>query len=189
MLMDNKYYIFLRSLLFNIILIILHYLYHWFPNVVVSLFSGLDESVYQHFKIAFYSYLILTIIEFAVFSKNIENRKSFFFTHILSGVFLPWIIFLLFLTAATFYGERAVIVEIIYANVITYLSAVTITVFEQEFKDFEFSKRFNILIVILTAILIIEFTVFTFNLPWHDIFADPYAWMKFYLNTFNKNSW
>ena len=74
-----------------------------------------------------------------------------------------------------FFGERDFIIEIIHANIILYLTALSVSFFEQEFKDIEFSKRFNWLIVIFLVILIMEFTIFTFNLPWHDIFADPYA--------------
>lgn len=173
--MENKYYIWIRSLVFLLIFIILHFLYDWFPNVVTSIFSGTDESVYQHFKIAFYSYLILTIIEFGIFRKAINDNKKFFFSHLVSTIIIPWIVFMLFFIAAAFFGERHYIVEIIYANVITYLTAITISVFEQEINKIELTKRFKILILVLFVILIVEFTIFTFNLPWHDVFADPYA--------------
>jgi len=172
---ENKYYIYVRSVLFLVIFIVLHYLYKWFPNVVVSLFSGINESVYQHFKIGFYSYLILTIIEFTVFRKKIDDRKNFFFSHLLSAIIIPWIIFILFLIAAMFFGERHFIIELIYAITITYLTALCTSIFEQEIKEIEFSKRFKWLMLIFLVILIMEFTIFTFNLPWHDIFADPYA--------------
>lgn len=124
---------------------------------------------------AFYSYLILTIIEFIVFRKEIDDRKKFLFSHLLSAIILPWLIFILFLIAAMFFGERNFIIEIIHANIILYLTALSISFFELEIKEIEFSKRFNWLILIFLVILIMEFTIFTFNLPWHDIFADPYA--------------
>jgi len=57
----------------------------------------------------------------------------------------------------------------------TYLSAVIVSIIEGEMKKVEFSKRLKVLIIIVLIILIIEFTFFTFKLPWHDIFADPYA--------------
>ena len=172
---DNKYYIYVRSLLLLVIFIIFHYLYRWFPSIVISLFSGINETVYQHLKLAFYSYLILTIIEFTVFRKKIDDNKKFFFSHLFSAIIFPWFVFILFLIAAMFFGERNFIVEIIHANIVLYLSALSISLFEYEIKDVEFSKRINGLILLLLVILIIEFTVFTFNLPWHDIFADPYA--------------
>ena len=57
---DDRNYIFVRSALYLVIFVLMHYLFHWFPYPAISLFSGIDESVYQHMKIAFYTYLILT---------------------------------------------------------------------------------------------------------------------------------
>jgi len=75
---DNKY-IYIRGLILLGIFIILHYAYDFFPNVVFQIFSGINESVFQHMKIAFYSYIILTIIEFFVFKKKITDtiREGF----------------------------------------------------------------------------------------------------------------
>ncbi len=93
----------------------------------------------------------------------------------LSAIIISWFIFILFLTVAMFYGERHFIVEIIYAQTIVYLTGISISIFEQELKNLEYSKRFKVLIIVLFIFLVVEFTVFTFNLPWHDIFADPYS--------------
>ena len=157
------------------IFILLHYLYKWFPNIIFSIFSPINESVYQHFKNAFYSYLILTLIEYVIFRKEIQDKNKFFFSHMLSAIIIAWFIFIFFLTLAMFYGERQFIVEIIYAQTIVFLTGISISIFEQEFKSLEFSKRFKVLIIVLFVYLVVEFTVFTFNLPWHDVFADPYS--------------
>lgn len=92
-----------------------------------------------------------------------------------SAIIISWIVFILFLIGAMFYGERYFIIEIIYAIIIVCLTAISISIIEQEIKKLEFSNRFKILIVILFVLLILEFTVFTSKLPWHDIFADPYS--------------
>ena len=173
--LDDKNYVYIRSLLLLCIFLLLHYLYKWFPNVIFSLFCSIDESVYQHFKNAFYSYLILTGVEFWIFHKKINDKKKFIFSHIFSAIIISWVIFILFLIAAMFYGERYFIIEIIYAIIIVYLTAISISIIEQEIKKLEFSNRFKILIGILFVLLILEFTVFTSKLPWHDIFADPYS--------------
>jgi hypothetical protein len=93
----------------------------------------------------------------------------------LSTVIISWVIFIFFLIGAMFYGERYFIVEIIYAQITVFLTAVSISIFEQEMVKLDFSRRFKSVIFILFILLVIEFTVFTFNLPWHDIFADPYS--------------
>jgi uncharacterized membrane protein len=77
--------------------------------------------------------------------------------------------------AVVYDAERSKVIEIIYALTITFLSGVSVSLIEQELKEFEFSKRFKLFLLIIAVIMVIEFTVFTFNLPWHDIFADPYG--------------
>jgi len=77
--------------------------------------------------------------------------------------------------AVVYDAERSYVVEIIYAIIITYLSGFSISIIEQELKDTEFSKRFKVFLLVIIVIMIVEFTVFTFNLPWHDIFANPYG--------------
>ena len=173
---DDRNYIFVRSALYLVIFVLMHYLFHWFPYPFISLFSGIDESVYQHMKIAFYTYTIITVIELILFRNKITDTKKFIYSHLLSIILVPVITLILFLMGAVVYdAERSKVVEIIYALTITYLSGLTISVIEQELKEFEFSKRFKVLLFILIVIMIIEFTVFTFNLPWHDVFADPYG--------------
>ena len=172
--MNNRYYIYFRSLIFLLIFLLFHYLYKWFPNIIFFLFSAINESVYQHFKNAFYSYIILTIIEYFIFRKRIQDKKKFIFSHLLSSILISWVIFILFLSAAMFFGERHFIIEIIYAIIIVYLSAISISVLEEEIKKLEYSKRLMALILFLLVLLVMEFTIFTFRLPWHDIFTNPY---------------
>jgi hypothetical protein len=94
---------------------------------------------------------------------------------VLSTVLIPLITLILFLIGAMFYGERSYIVEIFYAISITYISGLSISIFEQEIQVIQFTKRFKIFMLLFVVILIAEFTFFTFNLPWHDVFADPYG--------------
>ncbi|MFW9822282.1 MAG: DUF6512 family protein [Candidatus Thorarchaeota archaeon] len=171
----DKNYIFIRSGIYLVIFILLHYLFDWFPNVFTSLFSGINESVFQHMKIAFYAFILLSLIELIIFRNNLNDQKNFIYTHLISVLLIPLITLVLFFIGAMFYGERSYIIEIIYAIMITYLSGLSVSIIEQEIKDFKFSKRFKILLLVITAVLIAEFTVFTFNLPWHDVFANPYG--------------
>jgi hypothetical protein len=126
-------------------------------------------------KIAFLAYIILMLIELMLFRKKIADKKNFVYSHLLSAVLIPFFVFVLFLIGAMFYGERHFVVEIIYAITITYLSGLSITILEQEFEKVQFSKRFKIFLLIIIIIMIFEFTIFTFNLPWHDVFSNPYA--------------
>jgi hypothetical protein len=67
------------------------------------------------------------------------------------------------------------VVEIISAQITVYISVLVLGFIEQDIKKLEFGKRFKVILLILLLLLIIEFTAFSFYLPWHDILANPYA--------------
>ena len=172
---DNKY-IFIRSLILLGIVIVLHYTYKFFPNVVFQIFSAIDESVFQHMKIGFYSYIILTIIEYLAFKKKIVNKTKFLFSRIFSAFFYPWVIFMFFFFTRVIYPwQMHFVVEIISAQAVVYVSALILGFIELDTIKIEFGKRLKVISLILIILLVIEFTAFTFYLPWHDVLANPYA--------------
>lgn len=172
---ESNKYILIRSFVFLMIFTLLHYTYDLFPNVIVGIFSGINESVWQHMKIGFYSYLILMMIEYALFKKKSSDQKSFFFSRIFMATMYPWVMFILFFTTRVIYPwEFPEIIEIITAISITYISGVFSGYLELDLAKIQYGKRIKVIILILTVILIIEFTAFTFYLPWHDVLADPY---------------
>jgi len=171
---ENKY-IYIRSLIFLVIFIILHYTYDWFPNIVFQIFSGTNESVFQHMKIGFYAYIILILLEYGIFRKDISNRGNFFFSRIFSAVLYSWVMFLFFFFSRVVYpNEFHFVVEILVAQIATYVSVLVLGFIEVELNKIEFSKRMKVITIVLLVLLIIEFTAFSFYLPWHDLLADPY---------------
>lgn len=172
----EKKYVFIRSLLFLVIFIGLHYAFKFFPNVITQIFSALNESVFQHMKIGLYTYIILTVIEFFIFRKKITNTTKFLFSHVFSMILYPYLIFLFFLfTRVVFPWQMHYVVEIISAQIVVYTSVLFLGFIEVEISKFEFGKKLRVLLIILVVLLIIEFTAFSFYLPWHDILGNPYG--------------
>jgi hypothetical protein len=172
---DNKY-IYVRSFILLGIVIVLHYAYKFIPNIIFQVFSAIDESVFQHMKIGLYSYIILTIIEYFAFKKKIVDKTRFLFSRIFSAIFFPWIIFMFFFFTRVIYpSQMPFVVEIISAQTIVYVSALMLGFIEFDTSKMEFGKRLKILSVVLIIVLIVEFTAFSFYLPWHDVLANPYA--------------
>jgi len=154
----------------------MHYTYKFFPNVVIQIFSAIDESVFQHMKIGFYSYAILTLIEYLAFKKKIADTTKFLFSRVFSMVLYPYLIFLFFLfTRVVYPWQMHFVIEIISAQIVVYISVLFLGFLEVEIVKLEFGKRLRVLSLILLVLLIIEFTAFSFYLPWHDILANPYS--------------
>ena len=154
----------------------MHYLYKFFPIVIFQIFSGINESVFQHMKIGFYTYLILSVIEFFVFKKKISDANKFLFSRVFSMILYPFLLFLLFLfTRVVYPWQMHFVIEIISAQTVVYISVLILGFIELDIVKLEFGKRLKVLLLILMVLLIIEFTAFTFYLPWHDVLANPYA--------------
>jgi len=174
--LDDHKYMYIRSLIFLGIFILMHYTYKFFPNVVIQIFSAIDESVFQHMKIGFYSYAILTLIEYLAFKKKIADTTKFLFSRVFSMVLYPYLIFLFFLfTRVVYPWQMHFVIEIISAQIVVYISVLFLGFLEVEIVKLEFGKRLRVLSLILLVLLIIEFTAFSFYLPWHDILANPYS--------------
>ena len=88
----------------------------------------------------------------------------------------PWVMFILFFITRVIYPwEFPEVVEIITAVSITYISGVFSGYMELDLAKIQYGSRLKALIIILAIFLVIEFTAFTFYLPWHDVLVDPYV--------------
>ena len=171
--MESKYYIIGKALIFLLLFSLLHYFYDWFPNLIIALFSGTSESIYQHMKIGFYVYLILTLIEYVIFRNQIQDNQNFIFSRLLSTFLVPYMSMFFYLIGSMFGHITIVFLEVIYSILICFISIFPVLILERWHEKFDYSFQVKIVITILIIISILEFTVFTFNLPWHDIFAIP----------------
>jgi len=171
--MESKYYFLGKAVVFLLLFTLLHYLYDWFPNLFIALFSGTSESIYQHMKIGFYVYIILTPIEYIIFRNQIQNKQNFLFSRLLSTFLVPYLSMFFYLIGSMFGHISILFLEVIYSISICFISIFPVLMLEKWYEKFDYSFHIKIVIAILIVISIIEFTVFTFNLPWHDIFAIP----------------
>ena len=174
---NNKSYLFIRSFIYLCIFDFLHYCYDWFPNIFFQIFSGVNESFFQHWKIGYYAYIILTIGEFLIFWKKIadEGKEKFIYSHLFSAIILPMMIFIIWYTVPAIYGQITVFwIEVVYSIAACYISVLLVSIIEQNFMEIPYNRSLKIIIWILNLLLIIQFTIFSFKLPWVDVFADPY---------------
>ena len=172
--LTNQLYIVLRCIVFILLFRLLHYTYRWFPNIITRTFCATNESFYQHQKNAYFSYLLLCGFEILLFNQEIENLNTFIYTHLFSAILIPGVIFLLWFIGPALIGPfKTIRKDIIYAITITFIVIWVISQISLVILQLEFSLGFQIIILILNAISILEFTIFTSKLPWHDVFATP----------------
>lgn len=156
--------------------LVLHYAYDFVPILPLKLISGTDESVFQHMKISFYAYLLVNVVEYLIRRKRLTSVGTFVYSRLFTTTLVPWFIFVLWYIAAAYHGQLpTVFLEILYANITMVVVGICVAITEVALEQAPYNRAFRIMSVLLFLIAISHFTIFTFKLPWCDVFADPYG--------------
>lgn len=163
-----------KALAFWGVFMLLYFLYKYFPTPVLSLICGITESNFQHYKAGFFSYLIVNLVEYGWKKWKISDREAFVFSRMMVTIFLPWIIFLLwYLAPALIVRWPNNLYEIIYSNIIVLVVGVCAVILEGGLENVRYNKSIKSVLIILFLISVLLYVVFTFRLPWADVFIEP----------------
>jgi hypothetical protein len=146
----------------------LHFAFEWSGSQpVVGMFSAVNESVWEHLKLAFWPALLLMLIEYGPTKKTTTN----FALAKTAGVCLMIIIIpIVFYSYTAITGKSVFVIDIstfIVAVVIGQLSSYKLLTYRK------LSKNFNKISLIVLVLLGIAFVLFTFYPPQLSIFRDP----------------
>ena len=134
-------------------------------NVIVGLFSAVNESTWEHLKLIFFPNLITIIIGYFYIGKNIPN--------FLCAKTLGLITSILF-TIIFFYTYTGILgYNIAFINILTFYTAVILgeyTAYRIMLSNFKCNKKIAIIIL---SVLFACFVIFTFNTPQIGLFEDP----------------
>lgn len=150
----------------------LHYAYDFFPTPLVSIFSGVNESTFQHLKIAFFAYIVVNAVEALARRRQIRDWGRFVFARVFSTTFLPWVIFILFYTCPAYIGRLdSIAADVVYANVMMLLITYSTLVLERTVETAEHGRDFQIVVMALFLISVSLYVIFTYRMPWLDMFV------------------
>ncbi len=155
------------SSIFSIILgTILHFSFDWFNNsIIVGAFSAINESTWEHMKIAFYPMFISTILGFFLYNKTYPNFLCSKTIGLLLGLtFIPTF----FYTYTGIIGKNYAVLDI---------SIFIIAIILNEFVGYKLIHQKyecnNKLFCVILVLLLLCFIIFTYLTPKINIFRDP----------------
>lgn len=156
----------ISAIVIMILGVILHFTYEWSNNnIIVGLFSPVNESIWEHLKLLYFPMILTTILGYFYDGKNHEN----YICAKLSGIIIS-VIF----TVVAFYTYSGILGEIIdVLNIALFFIAVILgqyIVLRQISLKKPCNKKRAILVLILIGILFIFFTFYPLNI---GLFADP----------------
>ncbi len=165
----NKYFkkCFILSFIFIIVLgTISHFLYEWSNyNKIIGFFVAVNESTWEHIKLALFPALILSIVRL-IYVKN---------NNLLAGMFIS-LISMIILIPLLFYGYTFLLG---HHNVILDITLFIISVFIGEFLFYKVLsinkslKIYNIYFIIGIILILTSYSLFTFFPIKSFMFEDP----------------
>ncbi len=171
----NNTYVFTKAFYFLLFFLVFHMGYDITKWQFLKPFFGVNESVFQHLKMAFWAYVSLSITEFFVVrKKKLYDLSQFFYSRIFSAVFLPWVIFVLWYLVPAVHGKiHNFAGDLLWALFVTYISGVFVIGLEKEIEYVKFSVLAKITLIVMVVSLTFLFIFCTYRLPWLDLFAVP----------------
>ncbi len=163
----------LKGLLFWVTFMLLYVLRKLAPVIPITLISGVNESNFQHYKATFFAYLILSLIEYLVFRKRVNERASYAYARLMAAIFAPWMVFLIWYGMAALTGRMPLPLEILWGNLATLLVGILAATFERGFEQITYGRPLRAAIWALFVISILTYVLLTFRLPWADVFTEP----------------
>jgi len=150
---------------------VLHFTFEWSGNQpVVGVFSAVNESVWEHLKLAYWPALLFLLVEYMPLKKAAGAN---FFPAKTVGVYLMVLIIpAVFYSYTAFTGESILAVDIgsfVVAVVVGQLASFKLLISRR------LSEKFAWVSLVALVALGIAFAVFTFAPPHLGVFRDPVA--------------
>ena len=133
---------------------------------IVGVFSAVNESVWEHLKIAFWPTILYAIFEYRYLKKRTNN---FFFAKTI-GIYAIMIIIPVIFYTYTIFIEHNLTIDVlsfILAIILGQLVSFKLLTFKK------LSKNLKLISIVALVILGLAFVVFTFYPPQVQLFQDP----------------
>lgn len=87
----------------------LHFIYDWFPNTFTAIFFPVNESIWEHMKLLFDSFLLCSVIEFGLLKYFDMHVHNFLFSTFVGAFFSIGLYLILYLPLYYMLGENMIL--------------------------------------------------------------------------------
>ncbi|AGB41836.1 hypothetical protein Halha_1925 [Halobacteroides halobius DSM 5150] len=145
---------------------LLHFLYDWSNNLlIIGIFSPVNESVWEHLKLGYWSLFFFSLVEYSFIKKNIHG---YFWGEFLGILSLEGFILIIFYTYTALIKKH-----ILWIDITSYLiGSIICQIVSFKIIKKQIPKRINILGLVLFITFGLILILFTFFPPHFSIFMD-----------------
>jgi|YNPMSStandDraft_2_1061718.scaffolds.fasta_scaffold00046_25 hypothetical protein len=161
-----------KLIIFLLSFSILHFAYDFLGGNILKIFSGTDESVFSHLKIAFWAYFVTSLIDF-LYCKNKKLDFSIYSSLLINSILLWFIVIIWYIVPALYGKVHKDLYEIIWAFFVLILAGIFSLSIEKDISRINYNILSKISIFIFLFLSIFFYTYFSFSKPWIDFFQIP----------------
>ena len=151
-----------------------HFLYDWLPNSLFSIFFPVNESIWEHMKLIYTSFVFYGIFDYLLLKKNKINFNNFLIQLFLIPIIAIFIYLIIFIPIYKIIGENMIISIGLLAIVI--LIEQILSYFILQYKQIKYQNIIGIVGIILVYII---FGYLTYkpieNYIFYDTVKDKYG--------------
>ena len=147
---------------------VIHNLYEIFPNPISAIVFPVNESIFEHVKLIFSSYMLWILIKYFLYKKDNVIENNYLLKELLTLLFEIFLFLLVFIPVYKTFGENLFITLLIYF--ITILIAQIINYFILFKNDYKILKIISFIVIVLIYLI---FLIWTYKPPINDFFIDP----------------
>lgn len=148
---------------------LLHFTYEWSGNKeIISFFSPINESTWEHLKLVFFPVIIFGILEYFAYGKHLKNFIPVKVFSSLLGIFL---IIAIFYTYTGIIGTNYFLLDLL-TFIIAVIASYMFSIHYLKTEKFS-SKASRFLSYALLILFLLFFILFTVTPPEIALFKDP----------------
>ena len=143
-----------------------HFGYKFFPGSVFLLLGCPVETIFQHMKMVFFAYLLISVAEYILRRASISNRAGFVYSRLLMSTILAYLVYIIWFTIPVLFGLfDTAMGEIIYSNIVLGLCITIAVLLEVQLEDINFKPLIRGIIIFLFAVSLFHYTILAFKEP------------------------
>lgn len=147
---------------------VVHNIYEIFPLKITMIFFPINESIFEHIKMIFTSYMIWIVIKSIIIRKNKIVFNNYLFLELVSLFFLISIFLIIFIPIFRFFGENIFITLFIYF--VSIVISQIINYFLVTKKDYNYLRIVSVIVIIISYLF---FIYFAYKPPINWFFLNP----------------
>ena len=150
-----------------ILAVILHFIYGWIPNSLISVIAPVNESIWEHMKLIVTSSLIFSIFEYFIYKKKDIAFNNFILSYAISSILGILVYLLIYIPLNDIFGHKAYI-----AISLLFLILIFVQVVSYYIMNKEIIKHSSDIGILLIVIIYFIFGYLTYHPPKINLFYD-----------------